>query len=675
MRGLLFLIFVMAGFTIKAQKEYPGNFGRITATDFEVQSKLADTGVKAIVMYDYGEVNFVGNNKGWFTMLYQHRRRVLIKKSAGYSFATVMVPLYRDKESKETIDNIVAASYTMEGGVIVRKELDLKELYEEKYDRHYYIKKFTIPGVKEGSIIEYAYRVKSDFFFNLPEWHFQHEGAPVLWSEFKASIPGLFTYLSSEKSQYPYHLDSAVEGYKHYSIRRQRKSNDGDGFASTGEKLYTVSSTTVERHWVKKDVPAFVAENHITSPKNFMDGISFQLIKTYDGESYYDEAATWSKVADDLMKRDDFGFMLTRRNDWLYKELQAVYEKEDDKLTAAKKIYTYVQQHYTCNNSNSFFLKGTLQDVVKNKSGTAGEINLLLAVMLQTLDIPVQPVLLSTRDFGRNSATYPVLHKLNYVLCRAIINQDTYILDAAVPFLPFGKLHYKCHNGHARIIDKNVAALYLSPDDLAELHTVSVEVKNSDNGAAEGSFTETKGLYASLNFKNNIRQSGEDYYKQKLIEDNLPDIEVNNIQIEGADAIDKPVQTSFNFSLPAFDGSNVIYFNPVLWNTARANPFPAMDRKYPVELPYKSVQQYTLKMDIPPGYRIDEMPKSAITKLNNDEGVFEYIIKEEEGQLFLKTKVQINNTFFNKDQYGALRDFYAAILQHFGGTVVFKKIK
>ena len=51
----------------------------------------------------------------------------------------------------------------------------------------------VILWAREGAVVEYAYTVTSDFFFNLQDWTFQRE-IPVRWSEFRASIPEYFDY-------------------------------------------------------------------------------------------------------------------------------------------------------------------------------------------------------------------------------------------------------------------------------------------------------------------------------------------------------------------------------------------------------------------------------------------------------------------------------------------------
>jgi hypothetical protein len=54
----------------------------------------------------------------------------------------------------------------MENGKVVETKLETKaSVFKEKINKNLVIKKFTFPNIKEGSIIEYEYKLTSDFVF------------------------------------------------------------------------------------------------------------------------------------------------------------------------------------------------------------------------------------------------------------------------------------------------------------------------------------------------------------------------------------------------------------------------------------------------------------------------------------------------------------------------------
>ena len=127
--------------------------------------------------------------------------------------------------------------------------------------------------------------------------------------------------------------------------------------------------------------------------------------------------------------------------------------------------------------------KQALQDVVKNQKGNVGEINLLLTGMLLRRGIVATPVLLSTREFGYNYPDYPVLSRLDYVICKAIIDDKVYYLDASYSNLGFGRLPANCYNGHARVIGKeDSASVYFLADSIKEKQIAIVRIFNDEGG-------------------------------------------------------------------------------------------------------------------------------------------------------------------------------------------------
>src|SRR6202012_2841742 len=93
------------------------------------------------------------------------------------------------------------------------------------------------------------------------------------------------------------------------------------------------------------------------------------------------------------------------------------------------------------------------------------------------------------------------------------------------------------------------------------------------------------------------------------------------------------------------------------------NPFAAAERKYPVEMPYTMDDLYIFSMDIPEGYTIDEVPKSAKVAFNVDQGYFEYLFGLSGSMLQLRCRLKLNKAMFAPDDYASLRDFFAFVVK------------
>ena len=295
--------------------------------------------------------------------------------------------------------------------------------------------------------------------------------------------------------------------------------------------------------------------------------------------------------------------------------------------------------------------------------------------MLNHINIDVLPVLLSTREFGLNSATYPVMERLNYVIAKVNINAVDYYLDATTPFLPFGKLPIACYNGHARAISKDTAAIYFSTDSLKETSSTVININISDKNEIHGSYNHRMGFFESLETKNNLAKLSVSSYKKSIKETYPDDFEVNNIEVDSFQSPEAPVLVKFDFKLKSFENAGLVYFNPLMGEEIKTNPFTAVERKYPVEMPYTTEKLYVLNMPIPDGYIVEEIPKSSLIKLNGEEGFFEYLLQAKDGFIQIRTRLVIKKANFTNIDYKTLRDFYAQIVKKESEQIVFKKIK
>ena len=74
-------------------------------------------------------------------------------------------------------------SYNFENGRLNKSSFDASNTYDEKKNEYWNIKKFAIPNVKVGSVIEYKYKINSQNKFNFRDWEFQWK-IPVVYSEY-----------------------------------------------------------------------------------------------------------------------------------------------------------------------------------------------------------------------------------------------------------------------------------------------------------------------------------------------------------------------------------------------------------------------------------------------------------------------------------------------------------
>ncbi len=658
---------------LHAQDKAKSRFGKVSPADFTLpNSPIIDSNANAVILTDAGSTSFKGNEQGWFSFVFKKHIRIKIINNKAFDLAKVNISYYTE-ENAQQVDNLTASTYNLENGVVVETKLNKNEIFDEKTDKYYSEKRFTLPAMKEGSIIEYSYTLTSDRIMQIPAWEFQSGSYPCLWSDYEVTIPQLLYYVVLKQGVHEYFIDKGEEGHESYRVVQKE---DGNAMLPVDRSM-DISATTVKHHWVMKDIPAFHVENYISSPRNYIDQIEFQLSKTYSGEGAreaHDVMNTWSKATEQLLEREDFGKPLSDDTYYLDKMLGEATGSAISPLDQAKAIYYYVSSHFTCTNHYNPHLTSTLKDVLQKRNGTVGDLNLLLITLLRKVAILADPVLLSTRENGFNIPTYPMVERLNYLIVRAKIGDQIYYLDAAHRDLGFGQLADNCYNGAARIISvRDSGSVYFSSDSLNDKRTTMVLISNTDKGGIEGSFQSTLNYPGSYDLRENINEKGEKEYFKGIQTAYGEDVQISNTGIDSLDKPEMPVKVYYEFKLNQPPGSDLFYFNPLFGEAYRTNPFTVLDRKYPVEMPHATDHTFILNMEVPKGYTVDELPKSARVALNGDEGLFEYLISNDGGVIQLRTRLKLKKANFSPEDYSSLRDFFGFIVKKEGEQIVLKK--
>src|SRR5690348_3408074 len=193
-------------------------FGKITPADFEPKLYSIDSSANAVVLADIGSTEIVGNQKGSFSLVFKNFRRARILNKNGYDLADVTIPIYDDGKMEEDLASLKAVTYNLENGKVVETKLDVKgAVFKDRINKKLSIKKFTFPNIKEGSIIEYEYRLNSDFVFNLQPWTFQGE-YPRLWSEYNVSMPEFYYYVTLAQGYQPFFIKDRKERRDNFTI-------------------------------------------------------------------------------------------------------------------------------------------------------------------------------------------------------------------------------------------------------------------------------------------------------------------------------------------------------------------------------------------------------------------------------------------------------------------------
>ncbi|MEP6950053.1 MAG: DUF3857 domain-containing protein [Ginsengibacter sp.] len=658
---ILFLLFI-SGEIASAQKQQPNTFGTISAADFDLSAnKIIDSNTNAVIIANVGSVEFVGN-KHYLSYVYKKSIRIKILNNKAYDLATIKIRLYGEDDEQDKMDNFHASSYNISNGKVVETKLLNSDIFIEKIRKGVIEKKFTMPDVTAGSIIEYTYSITSSRFYYLPDWDFQNLEYPCLYSEYKIGIPDLLRYSIIHYGPGSFFMDKTDQGYKTISV-------------ASGNLPVSVDMVIYNHLWIMKDIPAFKSEEYIGQPKDYVDRLELTLTKTSNGQDVNNFRTTWKVAEDELLGSDYFGVAIDPlRTINLIGTLNKICPPGGNALSDAKSIYSYVKDNFTCVPDNEIFIN-KLYDINKSHTGSVAELNMLVIALLRLKELHADPVILSTRDFGMHPVKYPELEKMNYVICMLRLGKDTIYLDASDPLLGFGKLPLSCYNGHAQIIDANHSgSLFFYTGNIREQSKTYVNIINNENGNGKSaSYESTLGYFASYDLRDQVKKKGIGKYISDIKTAYGLDFEISNFTIDSLTVLENPVKIKYDINFKTDNDEDIVYFNPFINHGYKENPFKSGTRKYALEMPYPVDDVYELSMDIPKGYKVDELPKGAKLSFNETDGFFEYVIQKDQDKVQMRCHVKILPAIFAAEDYAPLRDFFAYVVKKESEQIVFKK--
>jgi hypothetical protein len=569
----------------------------------------------------------------------------------------------------------------LENGMVTETKLDDKSVFTEARNKEIDAKKFTLPALKSGAIFDLQYTVESPFPYQLNPWSFQGE-YPCLWNEYEVLIAAPYHYVVRMQGDENFAVNTTKEVTEGFSIRAAVKNPQDQGIVSVRDNIIRVTGSSIDKRWVKKNVPALRLEPYTTSIENYNSRVAFQLsFFQWNNEYQRDEyMPTWPAACKTLLEEESYWHTLNHENGWMTDEVRSITQGSTSDESNARKLFSFIRDNFKTvskggYNKYSIHTIDPLKEVFRKREGNVAELNLLLIAMLRNAGVNADPAILSTRENGIANRDYPLIRDYNYIVCIAYLNNGMVTLDASDPLNGFGQLPLRCYNGWGHVINiSNPLFIEFSADSVSETNLRSVRIINDEKGKLSGSFSTTLGKWTSADIRSEIFGGSVNNYEKKIQAENETIMSIENFAVDSLRKYDFPLTIHYDFDLKNISG-DILYFNPMLREGLLSNPFTSMERLYPVEMPFKMDNTYIFNMEIPAGYQVDEMPKSTRVAYNENEGFFEYLIQKGADNIQMRVKLKFNKAFFPTDEYANLRDFFAFVVKKESEQIVFKKIK
>ncbi|GAA3951050.1 transglutaminase domain-containing protein [Hymenobacter algoricola] len=675
LRRLALLVICGAAFTPAFSQEAPIKFGKIDERDLTGANFVADSAAAAVILCDYGRSHFEYID-GDFRILFERVTRIKILKKSGYDWATVKVPLYHKERNAEKLTGLKGFTYNLVDGHMVKEKLPTEAIFRDEATANVTVRKFTLPNVRVGSIIEYSYLVTSDFLFNFQDWQFQHE-IPVRWSEYQATIPKYFDYKTLMQGYDALALNEHTEGVMQAALR-ESGGTSGSGFATqrvAGSTTMVQVPTKIHR-WVMKDVPAFRDEPYMTSYKDYVDRIDFELAGIrWEGQPYQPVSNTWVQIDRELLTDDNFGAQL-KRGSFMKDQLTPLLAKETDPAARVAAIHALVRKSVKYNGTDRLYTAGTLRHAYDVHTGSAADVNLLLIATLREAGLTANPVMLSTRDNGMINTDLPLVSKFNYVIAHVSLPDGKEMLvDATEELLPCGTLPQRCLSRTGRLVMPNPEEsrwVDLKPTQ-RYLEYRQIQLTVDERGGITGKVHQEHGGYSAQHERELLQKQGEKKYIEQLASAH-EGWSIPKFAFKEREQLPKPLTLDYEFASAGADGpTSTIYLSPLRSFSDEKNPFRHEERLFPVDFGAQVDETVMMTITLPAGFVAEELPKSALVDLPEDGGRYSYTIVPGENAIQIVSRMSLRKPFYSAEEYAYLREFYNRMLAKQAEQIVLKK--
>lgn len=658
MKRIVFNLMLLAlSLAAHAQTIEPNlKWGKPTNEELQMTEYIADKDADAVILCQQTDVkyDFVNGN---FKVLYYINTRLKVLKPEGKRVADQSV-VYTEPESngsrKETLLGLKATAYNMENGKLVKTKMERQMINKERLDKNQVVTKFSVPQVKEGTVIEYEYRIESDYYGDIRSWYAQSD-IPVVYTSYRLAIPDWFEF----------HLDQT--GISHL------ENNVSD------DNLVLVLGSDTENLAVKvhtfigRDLPALKDDDFVWNASDYGCKVTAELAGIYvPGSIHETYTATWKDIDTQLMEDEEFGGRLKKSSALKNEIIAAGIPNIADKKERIAAVWRLLQSKVRWNGDFAFWGKSASK-VLKEGTGTNADINFLLINMLHDAGIESTPIVMRTRNRGKLPLSHASYKYLNTFVIGIEMDDDKLAyLDASSIDGYLNVLPSLLLVDRARAVKKNASGFWVNLQESARSRiNTTIEATLNADGLLKGELVSMRDDEAAASLRRAWRETKDSVELiQKLQERN--NIEIQSYTTEGLHEFSPAATEKMTFTKQCDAAGDMIYLNPLVIIPEKESPFTASERILPIEFPYKQLEVQNISITLPEGYVVEETPQPIIIKF--DGAVLRISWSVSENVISVQYQLNINKTFFAPEVYQNLKMFYDKVVENCKNILTIKKV-
>lgn len=639
-----------------AQENVNMKFGKPTKEELQMTVYEAEPDAEAVVLCRLTDVEYTVQTISYLVD-YHEKVRIKVLKPGGARFAKVVVPYQKNMtvgnnimglrtsfmsipmdaksgssafleqdgsmsdgvfgtDGDESVENVKATAYNLEGGKVVKTLLKKSDIVTTKVDDQNYLVEFTVPDVQQGTVIEYEYKIHSQLFWQLRDWYAQCE-IPVVYAKLDMNIPNYLIF-NIEDHGIQRLTYTCTMGTLQYKVESDPLANPM--YVNTNHYVYE-----------GRDLKGMAKDDYVWNIQDYCAGITAEL-KEYRlrGMNQMDFATSWEKIDEMILGSDDLGIHLNDHSP-LAAELKDAAAVADlrDRVAA---VYRLVMSKVKWNGKYELSPALTSETLAKGE-GSNADINLLLIQSLQDAGLTAAPVVLRTRDLGQLPYNFPSILKLSTFIVGVVMPSGGNIyLDASssngwLNTLPEVMLVEK-----ARLVQKGKQSQWVNLQKVTKSETsIAVDAQLSADGTLSGTQTTLLRGLSAMHYRQQAGKTGD--FSQEVKEE-------------------QPFSRKGDVS----DGT--ISILPFSTPPLADNFFAADSRLMPVELPSQSTEKIVVNITLPEGYTLAEIPQQTVAS-TPDKGISgRYMVTQTGQKVRVVYQFTVSKMMQPQQNYDALRGIY-----------------
>jgi hypothetical protein len=646
--------------------------GKVSIAELEQKVHPKDSSAAAAILYKKGKTRMEYDENYGFVIITEVETRIKIYKKEGYEWANQNVWYYNESNFKEKVSFSDAVTYNLVDGNIEKTKLKSDGVFDEVVSKFKGRKKITMPNVKEGSVIEFSYIIRTPSDRMIREWDFQ-TSIPVNYSEFSTYIPEYYVFNTRQKG-YVFPKTTTVKNSKTLLFQNKDRTISGHVITKTSFATDKVNYIETQTNYVAVDFPAMKDEAYVNNIDNYTSSVQHELSMTKFPQAEVKMfSVDWDAVVKTIYEYKDFGPELNKSGYFeedLKKKLEGT-STTDEKILV---VLNYVKANVKWNDYFGYNCDSGVKKAYKEKTGNIADINLMLTAMLRYAGLTANPVLVSTRSNG--ISIFPNRTAFNYVIAAVETPNGNILLDASDKFSTPNVLPFRALNWYGRLIRKDGSSEEVdlmpkkSSNDVVFM-SYSIDAEGKITGKTRRQCTD----YNAMITRENINGVKEEEYLEKL-ENRNNKIEISEYSRTNEKELLLPTMETYSFT-----GNNLceviggkIYVSPMLFFTNEQNPFKQDLREYPVDFGFPFMDKYNITLQIPDGFTAEVLPAPSIINMEDNLGSFKFNIAPTANGYQINIQHQINEAIVSTEKYEMLKEYYKAMIAKQTEKIVLKRI-